>query len=57
MLHAIQQQLSLIAFQGVGGMLETLHAKQKLPGLDQDQQLFYQSAIYAYEVSKHSVDT
>ncbi len=43
-------------FQGVGGMLEKLHAKKNLKGLDDDQKLFYQSAIYAYEVSTNSFE-
>lgn len=42
--------------QGVGGMLQTLHAKLNLKGLDDDQKVFYQSAIYAYEVNNHLIE-
>ena len=37
-------------------MLQTLHAKLKLKGLDDDQKVFYQSAIYAYEVNYHLLE-
>jgi len=37
-------------------MLQTLHAKLNLKGLDDDQKVFYQSAIYAYEVNNHLIE-
>ena len=39
-----------VLLQGVAGMLEKLLQESKKEGLTEDQKMFYQSALYAYEV-------